>query len=98
MSMRLSLLSPLLLLAACAGRPVTPPPAADAPMACNADAAKRYVGQPATAANVEAVRVASGATLVRALKPDQMVTLEYRGDRVNVLQDAAGIIERISCG
>ncbi len=98
MNLRLSLLSPLLLLAACAGRPVTPPPAADAPMACNADAAQRWVGQPATAANIEAARKASGATLVRALKPGQMVTLEYRGDRVNVLQDAAGIIERISCG
>lgn len=98
MTLRLSLLSPLLLLAACASRPATPPPAAEAPMACNADAAQRYVGQPATAANIEAARKASGATLVRALKPDQMVTLEYRGDRVNVLQDAGGLIERISCG
>jgi hypothetical protein len=98
MFLRLSLLSPLLLLSACASHPASPPPAADAPMACNADAAQRYVGQPATAANIEAVRKASGATLVRALKPDQMVTLEYRGDRVNVLQDATGVIERISCG
>ncbi len=98
MSMRLSLLSPLLLLAACASQPATPPPAMDAPMACNADAAQGYLGQPASAANIEAVRKASGAELVRALKPDQVVTLEYRGERVNVLQDAAGIIERISCG
>ena len=98
MFLRLSLLSPLLLLSACASRPATPPPAAEAPMACNADAAARYVGEPATAANIEAVRKASGAKLVRALRPDQAVTLEYRGERVNVLQDAAGIIERITCG
>lgn len=98
MFLRLSLLSPLLLLAACASRPATPPPPADAPAACNADMARQYVGQPATAANIEAVRKRTGAKLVRALKPDQMVTLEYRADRVNVLQDAAGVIERISCG
>ncbi|TLX22652.1 I78 family peptidase inhibitor [Thermomonas fusca] len=98
MNLRLSLLSPLLLLAACASPPATPPPAADMPMTCSADAAQRYVGLPATAANIEAVRKASGANLVRALKPDQMVTLEYRGDRVNVLQDANGTIERVSCG
>ncbi len=98
MSLRLSMLSPLLLLSACASQPATPPPAAEAPMACNADAAARYVGEPATAANIEAVRKASGAKLVRALRPDQAVTLEYRGERVNVLQDAAGIIERITCG
>lgn len=97
MFLRLSLLSSLLL-AACASQPTTPPPAADAPLACNADAAKDYVGKPATAANIEAVRKASGATLVRALKPDQAVTLEYRAERVNVLEDAAGVIERISCG
>lgn len=98
MSMRLSLLSPLLLLAACASPPATPPPAAEAPMACNADAARRWVGEPATAANIEAVRKATGAVVIRVLKPDQMVTLEYRGDRVNVLQDSAGAIERVSCG
>lgn len=97
MFLRPSLLFPLLLLAACASKPTTPPPA-DAPAACHADTAKQYVGQPATAANIEAVRQRTGAKLVRALKPDQMVTLEYRADRVNVLQDAAGVIERISCG
>lgn len=103
MPLRLSLLSLSLLslplwLAACASQPASPPPAADAPMACNADAGHRFVGQLASAANIEAIRKLTGATRVRALKPDQMVTLEYRGDRVNVLQDAAGVIERISCG
>ena len=96
MNLRLLLLSPLLL-AACASPPAAPP-AADASALCNADAAQGYLGQPASAANIEAVRKASGAALVRALKPDQPVTLDFRGERVNVLQDAAGVIERISCG
>ncbi len=97
MNLRLLLLSPLLL-TACASPPAAPPPAADASALCNADAAQGYLGQPASAANIEAVRKASGATLVRALEPDQPVTLDFRGERVNVLQDAAGVIERISCG
>lgn len=97
MNLRLLLLSPLLL-TACASPPAAPPPAADASALCNADAVQGYLGQPASAANIEAVRKASGATLVRALKPDQPVTLDFRGERVNVLQDAAGVIDRISCG
>lgn len=97
MRLHLSLLSPLLLLAACASQPATPP-VAEAPAACNADAAQRYVGQPASEANVEAVRAATGSTLVRSLKPGQAATMDYRSERVNVLQDAAGNIERITCG
>ena len=91
------LLSPLLLLAGCASPPVAPP-AAEAPMTCNADAATRYVGQPASEATVDAVRKATGATLVRSLKPGQAATMDYRAERVNVVQDAAGNIERITCG
>lgn len=95
------MLSPLLLLAACASQPATQSStdAADAaPAACNADAAQRYVGQPASEANVEAVRAATGSTLVRSLKPGQAATMDYRSERVNVLQDAAGNVERITCG
>lgn len=98
MTLRLSLLSPLLLLAACASQPPAPPAADAAPAACNADAAAQYVGQPATEAMIEAVRKAAGATIVRPLKPSQPATLDYRIERVNVLQDEAGIITRISCG
>ncbi len=101
MSLRLSMLSPLLLLAACASQPAAESPTAStdaAPAACNADPAQRYIGQPATEANVEAVRKATGASLVRALKPNQAATMDYRIERVNVLQDDAGTITKISCG
>lgn len=81
------------LLAACASQPSVP-----AAGACNADAAPRHVGQPATDANVEAARSATGAKTVRVLKPGQPATMDYRQDRVNVLLDAAGNIERITCG
>ena len=86
----------LLLLAACASQPsdqAAPPTAA-----CDADAAQAWIGKPATEANVQAAFKASGANTLRALKPGQPMTMDYRMDRVNVLQDAAGNIEKISCG
>ena len=98
MPLRLSLLSPLLLLAACASQPATPPASPDAPAACQADGAQQYVGQPATEATVEAVRKSTGASVVRQLKPGQAATMDYRIERVNVLLDATGNIERITCG
>lgn len=87
----------LLLLAACASQPSDPaaPPTA---AACDADAAQAWIGKPATEANVQAAFKASGATTLRALKPGDAMTMDYRMDRVNVLQDAAGNIEKISCG
>lgn len=91
-----------LLLAACASQSETPAgdAAAAPPMAaqCDADAAKDYIGQPASEANVEAARLASGANSVRSLKPGDAMTMDYRGDRANVMQDADGNIERITCG
>jgi hypothetical protein len=87
----------LLLLAACASQPSdqAAPPSAGA---CDADAAQAWIGKPATEANVDAAFKASGAKTLRALKPGQPMTMDYRIDRVNVLQDAAGNIEKISCG
>ncbi|MBN8716225.1 I78 family peptidase inhibitor [Thermomonas sp.] len=98
MPLRPFALLPVLLLAACASQPAPPPPAPPLAMACDAAPAQRFVGQPATAANVEAARQAAGARTVRSLKPGQPMTMDYRGDRLNVLQDAAGKIDKISCG
>lgn len=92
----LALLSPLLLLAACA-TPATDDSAAPGGP-CTADAAQAWLGKPASAANVDAAFKASGAKTLRTLKPGDAMTMDYREDRVNVLQDAAGNIERISCG
>ena len=92
----LALLSPLLLLAACA-TPATDESAATGGR-CNAEPAQSWLGKPASAANVDAAFKASGAKTLRTLKPGDAMTMDYREDRVNVLQDAAGNIERISCG
>lgn len=96
MRLHLSLL-PVLLLGACASQPASPPADAEA-VACNADAAKALIGQRGDAATVEAARKAAGAASVRALKPTDAATMDYRHDRLNVLLDEAGSIARFSCG
>lgn len=97
MRLHLILLPALLLLGACASQPATAPSAA-APTACNADAAKALIGQLANEANLGAVRKATGVTSLRSLKPGDAMTMDYRADRVNVVQDVTGKIEKISCG
>ncbi len=94
-----SLLAPALLLSACAGQPAADAPAATTePQACNADAAQTLIGQPATAANVEAARIKAGANSVRAFGEHDPVTMDYRFYRLNMVKDADGKIVRISCG
>ena len=93
---------PALLLLALAGCTSTAPPMSDpvppARAQCHADAAQSLVGQPATTQNVELARQRAGAQIARVLKPDQMVTMEFREGRLNVYVDAANVITRIACG
>ena len=93
------LLAPLLL-AGCASKPAptvdAPPPALAS--GCDADAAAGFIGKPASEANVQAAFKATGAKTLRSVKPGQPMTMDYRGDRANVMQDAGGNIERITCG
>ena len=65
---------------------------------CHADAAQSLLGQPATPDTVERARRRGGAQVARVLKPDQMVTMEFREGRLNVYVDAANVITRIACG
>lgn len=82
-----------LLLSACA-TPATPPSAG----ACNASAIQPYVGQLATPTVVEAARKAAGAELVRALKPDDAATMDYRIERLNIMLDDGRRIVSATCG
>ena len=82
-----------LLLSACATSAM--PPSATV---CNADAIEPYVGQAATPAVIESARKAAGAQLVRALKPTDAATLDYRLERINIMVDDANKIVRATCG
>jgi Peptidase inhibitor I78 family len=65
---------------------------------CRAEAAQRFVGQQSDRATVQAAVAASGAKTVRVIKPDMMVTMDYRGDRLNIRVDASDKIIEVSCG
>ena len=99
--------------AACASTATTTPdttptdPAANTPSAaappsmaseCKAESAQQFVGQKATPEVVEAARVAAGAAVARALRPDMAVTMEYRGDRLNLHTDTNDVVGSVRCG
>ncbi len=65
---------------------------------CNAEAAQRFVGQKNDAATVASAVAASGAKTARVIEPDTMVTMDFRGDRLNIRVDDAGKIIAITCG
>ena len=94
-----------LLLAACAveplpvsetAAPVPPPPAAIAE--CKADPVQGFVGRTFIPSLPEAARIASGSSLVRVIRPDTMVTKDFRNERLNVDVDAANRVTRVYCG
>ena len=65
---------------------------------CDAEAAQRFVGQKADETTVKAAVAASGAKAARVIKPDMMVTMDFRGDRLNIRVDDAGNIIAVTCG
>jgi hypothetical protein len=73
-------------------------PPGEAPAACDAEPAQRFVGQAHTTELGEEARVAAGAAVVRALRPGEVVTMEFRADRLNLTLDESGRISRVACG
>lgn len=65
---------------------------------CDASGAQSAVGKQATLELLNQVRTQSGAMDARILSPNDMVTLEYRSERVNVNTDTAGKVIRVNCG
>ena len=65
---------------------------------CNAQAVQGLVGKTASPALLEEARKQSGAESARLLRPDDVVTLEYNAQRLNLSTDQALTIQRINCG
>ncbi len=88
-----------LLLAACAPLPQppgpvpAPAPASADPGRCGAAERQRLVGAPATALERELI-----LGQVRVIRPNSMVTMDYREDRINFEIDALERIARVYCG
>jgi hypothetical protein len=65
---------------------------------CEAARAQGLVGREATSElGAEAMRL-TGAGMLRWLRPDYVVTMEYREDRLNIELDARNRVRALRCG
>lgn len=65
---------------------------------CDAEGGQFAVGKQASLDLLNQVRTRTGAMDARILGPNDMVTLEYRSERVNVNTDTSGKVIRVNCG
>ncbi|MFJ4153422.1 I78 family peptidase inhibitor [Pseudomonas sp. NPDC089752] len=65
---------------------------------CEASGANFAIGKQGSAELLEQARKASGSQMARILKPRDMVTLEYRSERLNLNVDEQGVVTRVNCG
>ncbi|MGO2450068.1 I78 family peptidase inhibitor [Pseudomonas taetrolens] len=65
---------------------------------CDAQSAGFAIGKKASSELLEQARAKSGAQTARILMPNDVMTLEYRSDRLNLNADNSGIITRVNCG
>jgi len=65
---------------------------------CVAANAQSAVGKRASDELLERTRVASGAKVARFLRPNQAVTMEYSGDRLNLALDEREVVIGATCG
>ena len=98
----LTLILPILTLAlattGCATTTPAYPPAGPPTGACDIQPLARLVGQPASSAlGADALRW-SGARGLRWIRPGDMVTMDYRSDRLNIHLDGRNRVERFDCG
>lgn len=65
---------------------------------CDSKAAEFTLGKKASPELLEQARTRAGAQNARILKPNDMVTMEYRSDRLNLNTDDNLVVTRINCG
>jgi hypothetical protein len=97
--MRRIALAATLLLAGCSTAPAQPPAHGETPgHECQSDGLERFAGRTATSeTGADILRVSKAAT-IRWVEPGQMVTMEFRADRVTVHLASGNRIERVNCG
>jgi len=65
---------------------------------CEASAAQFAIGKKASPELLDQARAKAGAQNARFLKPNDMITLEYRSDRLNLNTDNNLVVTRVNCG
>ena len=78
----------------------TPDTAPEAPPIgkCDASQLQSLIGQPLTDALSAQAREDAKATEVRVLKPGEMVTMEFNGERLNLEVDDKHVVTSVRCG
>lgn len=84
--------------ASAAGTASTGSETSNSAVSCNAELARKVVGQAASSDVIEQARTAAGAETARTLKPGQAVTMEFNGSRLNLDVDAGNTITNVRCG
>jgi hypothetical protein len=99
-AMSLSLASAAVLgfAAACTTAPVPPPAPAPGELRCVAEAGAWAVGKPVSDDLVAQVISDTHSKTARVIRPGQAVTMDFRGDRVNVMLDMNDKVDRVTCG
>ncbi|WP_256202363.1 I78 family peptidase inhibitor, partial [Stenotrophomonas pictorum] len=72
----------------------TPPPVGS----CDASQVQGLVGQTWSEAMQAQAKDDAGASEVRVLKPNQPVTMEFIGERLNIELDEKGLVSGVRCG
>ncbi len=93
--MRIALALLALAGSACSHLQSTPPPPGGV---CDAGPAQGLIGRQSSPALAREAQRLAGARTVRWLRPGQMVTMEFRADRLNLHLDGQDRVERINCG
>jgi len=65
---------------------------------CNSELGQSAVGQAVTPDLLEKTRAATGSQTARALRPDDVITMEYNSERINLRVDQGGIVTALYCG
>lgn len=86
----------LLAMGACATIPPGGPPMG--PALCNVEGARWALGREPTGDVVERARIESGSAAVRVIRPGEAVTMDFRGDRLNLNVNARNAIDGVKCG
>lgn len=89
-----------LLMSACGTAPAAGQAPDPAPVSgrCNAAPAQFAMGRNVDAALENEARTRAGAKTVRVLRPNQVVTMEFNAERLNLTVDDASRVTRVSCG
>jgi hypothetical protein len=89
-----------LLISACGIAPATGQASNPLPVSnrCNAAPAQFAMGRNVDVALENEARTRAGAKAVRVLRPNQVVTMEFSAERLNLTVDDVGRVTRVSCG